>query len=128
MTVENLSSQPALHRKDKNHKIGSKETLNKRLIENQQAANQPSKEELEKAVKSLNDFIDSSRTHIQFKLHEKLNECYVTVVDDQTQEVVRKIPSKKLLDMYVAMTEFITILTGSKAPTSKRSSKKISGG
>ncbi|WP_197089680.1 flagellar protein FlaG [Bacillus sp. SA1-12] len=77
ITVENLSlQQSTLHRTDNTNKNGSIEILNKRLFENQQASNQPSKEELKKAVKSLNDFIDSSRTHTQFVLHEKLNEYY----------------------------------------------------
>lgn len=116
MTVENISSQPALPSIDIKNTVGSKEIeiFNQKSNLEQQSKEQPSKEELEKAVKGINDFLESSRTHIQFKLHEKLNEYYVTVVDDQTKEVVREIPSRKVLDVYAAMTEFIGLIVDKK--------------
>jgi flagellar protein FlaG len=116
MTVENVISQPTLQSIDTKNKVGSKEIgISNQKLELKQSNEQPSKEELEKAVKSINDFIKPSNTHIQFKLHEKLNEYYVTVVDDITKEVVREIPSKKILDVYAEMTEFIGLIVDKKA-------------
>lgn len=62
-----------------------------------------------KAVEQLNQMAEPLQTSVQFKFHEELNEYYVVVMDSKTDEVVREIPSKKVLDMYAAMTEFIGI-------------------
>lgn len=111
MPVENISSQTSLQSIKKPHDI-------ERNITNEEQTNltleQPSKELLEKAVKGINNFIEFSSTHIEFKLHEKLNEYYVTVVDNDTKEVVREIPSKKVLDVYAAMTEFVGLIVDKK--------------
>lgn len=49
------------------------------------------------------------RTNLQFKYHEDLNEYYVEIVDPLTNEVIKEIPPKKMLDMYAAMTSFMGI-------------------
>jgi flagellar protein FlaG len=72
------------------------------------------KEKLEEVVKSMNGFLQPSHTSLKFQLHEKLQEYYVSVVDDVTKEVVREIPSKKLLDMYAAMSEFLGLVVDQK--------------
>ncbi|APH03586.1 flagellar protein FlaG [Bacillus weihaiensis] len=115
MSVENISSQPALQNVE-TIRIGSKEPLSTYGIEDIKKGSDenPNKDQLEKVIKSINDFLESSSTHLQFKLHEELNEYYVTVVDNQTNEVVREIPSKKVLDVYAAMTEFIGLIVDKK--------------
>jgi flagellar protein FlaG len=69
---------------------------------------------LEDIVSSMNEFLQPSHTSIKFELHDKLNEYYVTVVDDRTHEVLKEIPSKKLLDIYAAMTEFLGLIVDKK--------------
>lgn len=71
---------------------------------------QKKKEAVEEVIESLNDFLKPSHTSIKFKLHEKLHEYYITVVDDNTNEVVKEIPAKKLLDTYAAMAEHLGLL------------------
>ncbi|MDF0726081.1 flagellar protein FlaG [Cytobacillus sp. S13-E01] len=66
-----------------------------------------SEEKLKGMVEGLNDFLQPTHTSLKFELHEKLKEYYVTIVDETSKEVIREIPSKKLLDMYAAMTEFL---------------------
>lgn len=68
------------------------------------------KEELEKVVQGMNDFLKPSNTHLKFEFHDELKEYYVTVVDDTTHEIVKEIPSRKLLDIYAAMTDYLGIL------------------
>ena len=111
MPVENITSQTSLPSINSNQNTDRKLNIEEQT---QLPLDQPSKEQLEKAVKGINDFIETSNTHIQFKLHEKLNEYYVTVVDNDTKEVVREIPSKKVLDVYAAMTEFIGLIVDKK--------------
>ncbi|WP_394186912.1 flagellar protein FlaG [Metabacillus halosaccharovorans] len=116
MTVERPSYQTTLQSIDTQN---TADTLVKKLISEESEVDQksevkPSKEEMDKLVKGINDFVKTTSTHIQFELHEKLNEYYVTIVDDHTKEVVREIPSKKVLDVYAAMTEFIGLLVDKK--------------
>lgn len=72
------------------------------------------KDEVEKIVKGLNEFLQPAHTSIRFVLHDKLNEYYVKVINDRTQEVIKEIPPKKLLDIYAAMTEFLGLVVDKK--------------
>lgn len=72
------------------------------------------KEKMEEVVKGMNDFLNPVNTSIKFVLHNKLNDYYVTVVDDDTHEVIKEIPSKKLLDTYANMMEFVGLLVDKK--------------
>jgi len=72
------------------------------------------KKKMEEVVKGLNDFIQPVSTSIQFVLHEKLNDFYVTIVNDKTKEVIREIPSKKILDTYASMMESVGLLVDKK--------------
>lgn len=75
---------------------------------------QPSKVEMEKVVQGMNDFLKPSNWHVKFEFHDELEEYYVTMVDNVTQEVIREIPSRKLLDMYAAMTRYLGVLVDKK--------------
>lgn len=63
---------------------------------------------------SMNRFLETVDTQLRFQFHEELNEYYVTIVNSQTEEVVREIPSKRLMDIYAAMREFIGVLVDQK--------------
>lgn len=71
-------------------------------------------EQLTEVVDSMNEFLQASHTSLKFVLHDELNEYYVTLVDDVTHEVVKEIPSKKMLDMYAAMTQFVGLMVDKK--------------
>ncbi|WP_153732365.1 flagellar protein FlaG [Sporosarcina obsidiansis] len=83
---------------------------------------QPSPEEQKELTKAeaqqltdgMNKFLESVNTQLRFKFHDKLNEYYVTIVDSKTDEVVREIPPKKLMDMYAAMKDFVGLLVDRK--------------
>lgn len=72
------------------------------------------KEDVRLAVDNLNEFLQPVTTNLKFVYHEDLNDYYVTVVDPLTNEVVREIPPKKMLDMYVAMAEYMGLLVDEK--------------
>lgn len=73
-----------------------------------------SKQEVKSTVEKLNDFVDPVRTNLKFVFHEDLHEYYVTVINPLTNEVIREIPPKKMLDMYAAMTEYMGLLVDEK--------------
>ncbi|MDY0408913.1 flagellar protein FlaG [Virgibacillus soli] len=66
------------------------------------------------AVEKMNDFIEPLHTDLKFLLHEKLNEYYVAVVNPITDEIIKEIPPKKMLDMYAEMAQFMGILIDKK--------------
>lgn len=80
-------------------------------LEHQQ---KPTLKQIETAVDKLNDFVEPLQTNLKFQLHEELNEYYVTIVDPNTDEVIKEIPSKKILDMYAAMGEYMGFLIDKK--------------
>jgi flagellar protein FlaG len=72
------------------------------------------KEKMESVVRGMNEFLSATNTHLKFEFHDKLQEYYVTIVDDKSKEVIKEIPSKKMLDMHAAMTEFIGLMVDKK--------------
>ena len=65
-------------------------------------------------VDGMNKLLVSADSKLKFEFHEELNEYYVTIIDSQTDEVIREIPSKKLLDIHAAMREFVGLLVDRK--------------
>lgn len=90
----------------------------KRVVPTERLENIPSKEisrqGLQKSIEGLNKLMQSSNTHLSFVLHDRLNEYYVQIVDDQTEEVIREVPSKKVLDMVAEMKSMIGLLIDEK--------------
>lgn len=74
----------------------------------------PTKEKMEKVIDSMNNFLKESNTHLKFQYHDELQKYYVAIVDDQTNEVIKEIPPKKLLDMYAAMADYLGLLVDKK--------------
>ncbi len=81
----------------------------------EESSQQNSKEQTEKVINGLNEFLKASNSHLKFEFHDGAKEYYVSIVDDQTNEVIKEIPSKKLLDMYAAMTDYLGLLVDRKA-------------
>ncbi|NMA90703.1 MAG: flagellar protein FlaG [Amphibacillus sp.] len=70
--------------------------------------------EIEVMIEGLNDFLEPINRSIRFELHDKLNRYYVKVIDTKTEEIVREIPPKQMLDMYAAMAEFMGLIIDEK--------------
>ncbi|UFT98542.1 flagellar protein FlaG [Radiobacillus kanasensis] len=64
-------------------------------------------EQLKAVIKGMNDFLEPTRTALKFEYHEKLKEYYVTIVNPESNEVIKEIPAKKLLDAYASMAELM---------------------
>ncbi|WP_456273263.1 flagellar protein FlaG [Bacillus sp. AK031] len=100
----------------KSREISDSEIQNKAEGQQRSPYNQEPtiKEKLDSVVRGMNEFLSSSNTHLKFEFHEKLKDYYVTIIDDTTKEVVKEIPSKKVLDMHAAMKEFIGLMIDKK--------------
>jgi len=63
-------------------------------------AEQPlSSEELEKAVTQLNDIVQSVRRELHFSIDDNSGRTVITVLDQDTDEVIRQIPSEQVLSL-----------------------------
>ncbi|MBD8071403.1 flagellar protein FlaG [Bacillus sp. PS06] len=120
MSVNQISGQGINPRVEQQRDFTNKTTdIAREFLSQVQAqpavSNKPvSKTDMEDIVNNMNKILESSHTALKFELHEELQEYYVTIVDDVTQEVVKEIPSKKMLDIYAAMTEFVGLVVDKK--------------
>lgn len=73
-----------------------------------------SKIDAQSMIESMNKFLQTADAQLEFVYHEELSEYYVTIINPSTDEVIREIPSKKLMDIHAAMKEFIGILVDRK--------------
>jgi flagellar protein FlaG len=120
MTIGRIPSQssPSFYESTRNQQTVSAadvlKTDESAVVEGQKETQEISKEQLEKVVKGINEFLQPSQTSLKFKLHDELKEYYVQIIDERTKEVIREIPPKKLLDMYAAMMEFVGLIVDKK--------------
>ncbi|MCT4605063.1 MAG: flagellar protein FlaG [Marinisporobacter sp.] len=75
----------------------------------------PGEKQLIKAIESSNKDLKMHNKSLHFSIHEKTKQIMVQVIDDDTEEVVREIPSEKVLDMVAAMMEKIGLFVDKKA-------------
>lgn len=71
--------------------------------------------EINKELEHLNKWAELKSSHLKFVLHDRLNEYYVQVVSDKTDEVIKEIPSKKFMDMVANFYEKLGLIVDKKA-------------
>ena len=85
-----------------------------------QQQNQPTvdekdtKEKLEQAIDSLNEFFTINNSELKFVFHEGLDTYYAQLVNSETHEVIREIPSKKVLDVFYEMQKLVGMIVDKK--------------
>lgn len=62
------------------------------------------------AVDKANRQMSSRDTTLKFEAHEKSGDFIVRIIDTNTKEIIREIPSEKILDMVANMLEMAGIL------------------
>ena len=72
------------------------------------------KEKLQKAVDVINEFLEINHSSSKFVYHEGLERYYVAVVNRDTDEVVKEIPPKKLLDAFYEMQKMVGMIVDEK--------------
>ncbi|WP_369380982.1 flagellar protein FlaG [Lysinibacillus fusiformis] len=73
-----------------------------------------SKEKLQNVIDTVNEFLQINHNASKFVLHDGLDRYFVQVVDTQTEEVVKEIPPKKLLDAYYEMQKLLGMIVDEK--------------
>lgn len=85
------------------HKVEIKQTIS----EMTDSFGNPTKEAYKVAVNKLNEFMEVTNKNSKFIFHEGLEKYYVELVDAVTEEVVKEIPPKEILDAYYEMQKMI---------------------
>jgi flagellar protein FlaG len=70
-------------------------------------ADKPSHEDVSAAVKKMNDAMLGSTQSLQFSIDEDSKDIVVKVIDQNTNEVVRQIPSKEALQIAKSLDKSI---------------------
>jgi flagellar protein FlaG len=70
-------------------------------------ADKPSHEDVSAAVKKMNDAMLGSTQSLQFSIDEDSKDIVVKVIDQNTKEVVRQIPSKEALQIAKSLDKSI---------------------
>ncbi len=68
-------------------------------------ARQPSAEELEDAVKTLNQSMRANNSSLAFSVDQDTQQTVVSVLDSQTGEVIKQFPSKEAIAISKAIGE-----------------------
>lgn len=69
---------------------------------------------MEKVLGDANDMMQGSATHFEFKIHEKSGEVIVKLIEDETNEVIREIPSEKLVEIISNLQELVGLCVDQK--------------
>ena len=74
-----------------------------------------SEKEVRKAVEKLNVLFEDKSTHVQYEVYGKFHNITIRIIDDKTDQVIKEIPPKKLIDMVDKLCQMAGILVDEKA-------------
>ena len=73
-----------------------------------------SKVKVQEVVEKMNKMLAVDNNTAKFMYHEGLDRFYVTVVNRETEEVIKEIPPKKLLDAFYEMQKMFGMIVDEK--------------
>lgn len=72
--------------------------------------------EIKKAVDKLNKFLQGEITHVEYERHDVLkNQFVIRIINNETKEVIKEIPPKKILDMVAELYKLAGVILDEKA-------------
>lgn len=77
--------------------------------------NEPTRQQVEEAAKTVNEFLKPINNSINFSLDEDTGITVVKVIDVATKEVIRQIPSEEMLVIAKAIDQMKGLLVQQKA-------------
>lgn len=75
----------------------------------------PAVAEVKEAVSRLNVYVQTLRRDLQFRVDESTDRVVVTVVDTETKEVIRQIPTEEALSVARTLEQMAGVLLDTKA-------------
>jgi flagellar protein FlaG len=66
-------------------------------------------DELQKSIDKILKTLEGDSTSLRFDIHKGTNTIMVKVIDNETNKVIREIPSEKILDMVASIWKLVGI-------------------
>lgn len=93
------SPQPAQMRSNPPPVPAADVKLTSALVQSAPPQQKPAREQLQKALEALKQAVSAKSSSLQFSLDESSGQTIARVVDGETGELIRQIPSKELLEI-----------------------------
>ena len=81
----------------------------------EKAEARPDRDEVSSAVKKLNDALPQSAQSLEFEIDEESKDLVVKIIDRDTKEVVRQMPTKEALEMAKSIDKMVGRLLNQRA-------------
>lgn len=104
--VSNLNQEQTKIVNDKEH------STNQTKISVNEIKKQPDKEEVKVATSIMNEVMQMSNHHLQFRVHEDSGRIQVKVIDSESQKVIREIPPEKILECSAMIKNLMEEMAG----------------
>ena len=76
---------------------------------------QPSRSAVESAAKAVQEFVKPMSGNLEFTVDEDTGQTVIKVIDNQTKELIRQIPSEEMLEIAKALDRLQGLLVRQKA-------------
>lgn len=86
------------------------ELMSAKASENFQENSEEQQKNLEEAVEKLNETANIFHHSLKFSIHEATHRTMISVVDTDTDKVIREIPGEEALDMVARMQEYLGLI------------------
>ena len=80
-----------------------------------QSQSAPSRETIESAAKAVQNFVQPMSGNLEFTVDEDTGQTVIKVIDNQTKELIRQIPSEEMLEIAKALDRLQGLLVRQKA-------------
>ena len=74
-----------------------------------------SEKQVQKAVNKLNTLFEDKQTHAEYEVYGKFHDITIRIIDDNTKQILKEIPPKKIIDMIDKLCELAGVLVDEKA-------------
>lgn len=81
----------------------------------EKAEARPDRDEVSSAVKKLNETLPQSAQSLEFEIDEESKDLVVKIIDRDTKEVVRQMPTKEALEMAKSIDKMVGRLLDQRA-------------
>ncbi|MHB8129446.1 MAG: flagellar protein FlaG [Mobilitalea sp.] len=103
----NITEIPAITKIRNGNQFGSEQNQG-------QKENPTSEKQIKEAISKANNKLKGIRTRCEFSYHEETNRVSIKVLDKETQEIIREIPTEEALEMIEKMWEIAGLLVDEK--------------
>ena len=83
---------------------------NESTVDNNAKNEEYTKNELDKALKKINGFLEDESTHAEYSVHKDFGTIMIKIVDDNTKQVILELPPEKVLDMVAFLCKQVGLL------------------